>query len=327
MNSNRLPLSEQGAPKRRKKVDAKCKTIESDPDFLQFVENKENLNKPDILPSVEECLEEIETKEKANKLETKITPLLEYINNAEHRKVTEIKKKSARDDGREKRRKDERVRKRKEKEYDRKKPIGSKPAASSKSGKELSPASTSFISVKSKAENREDGAAGAMIKEPRKRERHRRRHEDKKLLKSNDDKPAAAESKHGEKGRPEKSSSGRSNKSNAAKKEEPHTFTVRILKNENRGESKASDSSNVTTKPNSGSSKDSKPEKSEKSTDGGGSAKERRAPEKIRNKDRPTIQIYRPSPRSSTSQSKDQKETAAAAKKPSQPEKSARRGS
>lgn len=328
-------------------MDPKHKTIENDPDFLHFVENKENLNKPDVLPSVQECLEEIETK--ANKQETKITPLLEYINNAEHRKVTEIKKKPIRDDGREKRRKEERVRKRKEKERDRKKPSGSKPAVSSKGVKEqsaemIASAHPISIKVRESKENREDGAVGGVTKEPKKRERHRRRYEDKKLLKSNDDRPEA-ESKHGEKDRPEKErpekfrpekvrsekfrpeKSRPSNKNTAGnasgsttKKEEPQTFTVRILKNEHRNEPKSSDSS----APKPSTSKEST--KSEKSTDG--ASKDRRPPEKIRNKDRPTIQIYRPTPRLSVSQSKDNKDQKeSATKKPSQSEKSARRGS
>ena len=282
---------------------------------------------------MEECLEEIETKEKAAKHDSKITPLLEYINNAEHRRITEIKKKSTRDDNREKRRKEERLRKRKEKERDRKKPIGSKPTA--KTGKELAEASANTVghpvsqsagqSVKSrdsKAEAREDGAAA---KEPRKRERHRRRHDDKKIAKANDDKPSekTVESKPGEKSRTERfERSGRpSNRGTAAKKEEPQTFTVRILKNESRAEPKSEGSTAKSKEIKTDAKSTERAEGGGRATEGRaeGSAKDRRAPDKarVKNKDRPSIPIYRPSPRSGPSkeQTKDIKETA---KKPSQ---------
>lgn len=235
----------------------KSKTIENDPNFIQFVENKENLNKPDTnLPSLQDTLEEIEAKEKVGKTEQS-TPLLEYINNVNNKKLIEVKKRS-RDHSREKRRREERDRKRKDQNNKSTKSLSSMKISSNKQD-------WPSISNTNKESNSSNGS-----KEPRKRYRRRRSDEKKKSIDSTD-----------------KNSSSSTNVVKSIK-EPVQTFTVKILKNENRVD-KSTETKDASSK------SDRLNESNKKSI------------EKVPNKSRPSIQLYRPSPRSSF-QNNDQKE-------------------
>merc|ERR1711874_23701 len=107
-----------------KRKDPKVGTIEQDPDYIKFLEEKEQgLNKDENASTWEQVLEEIETKEREAKagrgLETKTTPLLQFIKEKKGEKLKkreeqkELRKK--REEERKKLREEERL-KRKEKE-------------------------------------------------------------------------------------------------------------------------------------------------------------------------------------------------------------------
>lgn len=198
-----------------------------------------------------------------------------------------MKKKLPREERREERRDDKR------KDERRKRDRRSK----STKGKEWQSTELSSNAAKSTAGKENSGKErdkeeGAVAKEPRKRYRRRREEKKSASLKPIDE-------KSGEQSRTDKKDDSRSTRTskivNAPSKEDSSskaTFTVKILTNEKRIE--------IDSRSTESSSKDKKS-----------------AGDKLRNKDRPSIQIYRPSPRSAA-QSKD-------AKKPSQEKSSSSR--
>lgn len=253
----------QGVPKKRKKLDTRCKTIENDPHFLQFVENKENLSKVSVnLPSVEDYLEEIEAKEKESK--TLSTPLLDFLNKRKGIGSSSSKKRqSTREDMR-------------KKENSSRRKTGWKDEASGqfKSNKE-SNRSGNRDKEGNRDKDSKDGNkdSNRENRNPGKRERYRRRRDKDK----GDDKSI-------DKLTNKKISNSSTSQ---AKKEEPKMFTVKILTNEKR----ISNQSNAEGKA-----------KSNTTTDAPTSSKDnsKRSSDKVRNRERPSIQIYRP-PRQSQS--------------------------
>merc|ERR1712055_444783 len=68
----------QKIPKKsRSRKDAKNGTIDEDPDFLKFLEALQNPTKS--TRTIQQCLEDIDAKEKELKGKEKTTPLLEYL--------------------------------------------------------------------------------------------------------------------------------------------------------------------------------------------------------------------------------------------------------
>ncbi|GIY64769.1 regulator of nonsense transcripts 3A [Caerostris darwini] len=116
----------QKIPKKRnpKKRDAKCGTIENDPDYLKFLESLKN---PDevALPTAEVYLEEIESREKELKANNGVpkvsTPLIEYLTalKKEQQKIREEKKEERKRKEMEKKRIREEERRRRKAEKDK----------------------------------------------------------------------------------------------------------------------------------------------------------------------------------------------------------------
>ncbi|KAG8176497.1 hypothetical protein JTE90_024925 [Oedothorax gibbosus] len=101
----------QKIPKKRnpKKRDAKCGTIETDPDYLKFLESLQNPEDV-VLQSAEAYLEEIETREKELKANNGVpkmtTPLIEFL------KARKIEQQKIREEKREERKRKELEKKR-----------------------------------------------------------------------------------------------------------------------------------------------------------------------------------------------------------------------
>ncbi|XP_023226219.1 regulator of nonsense transcripts 3A-like isoform X2 [Centruroides sculpturatus] len=117
----------QKIPKRKnKKRDAKCGTIDQDPDYIKFLETVQNPEQV-ILPSAENYLEMIESRErelKANNGIPKITtPLIEYLKQRklEQQKIREEKREERKRREMEKRRLREEERRRRKAEKDKEK--------------------------------------------------------------------------------------------------------------------------------------------------------------------------------------------------------------
>ncbi|XP_059482826.1 regulator of nonsense transcripts 3B [Neocloeon triangulifer] len=104
--------------KSNRKKDNKCGTIETDPDFLKFLENKEKQSETETTMSAVETLEEINAKErelKANKGVIKVsTPLLDFLRKKKEDRIR------IRDEKREERDR-KRAEKRKQRDDDKKK--------------------------------------------------------------------------------------------------------------------------------------------------------------------------------------------------------------
>ncbi|GFY73967.1 regulator of nonsense transcripts 3A [Trichonephila inaurata madagascariensis] len=101
----------QKIPKKRnpKKRDAKCGTIETDPDYVKFLESLKKQNEV-TLPSAEAYLEEIESREKELKANNGVpkvsTPLIEFL------KARKIEQQKIRDEKREERKRKDMEKKR-----------------------------------------------------------------------------------------------------------------------------------------------------------------------------------------------------------------------
>ncbi|XP_069550337.1 regulator of nonsense transcripts 3B [Brachyistius frenatus] len=303
------------AKKRSKKKDAKCGTIAEDPDYKKFLEYY-NGDDEKFTSTPETLLEELEAKSK-ELVAKKTTPLLDFLKNKqrireekkEERRRRELERKRLRDEERRKWREEER-RKRKEAEKMKRleKPLDKdkdqvkeepkikllkkpdrgddadsekpkeKPKKPEKPNKEDRSAGNADHKRRLNIENKEDrGRKGdedgrkefrerdADRDREREREKERRQREKDRIRRQDEDRRRRRERKDGE---------------NSCRKREEEVKKERAL--EKRGENMGD------------SSHSERPEKSAKDNKKEDSSKR----ERLRNKDRPAIQLYQPGARS-----------------------------
>ncbi|XP_018549751.1 regulator of nonsense transcripts 3B [Lates calcarifer] len=308
------------AKKRSKKKDAKCGTITEDPDYKKFLEYY-NGDEEKLTSTPETLLEEIEAKSK-ELVAKKTTPLLDFLKNKqrlreekkEERRRRELERKRLRDEERRKWREEER-RKRKEAEKMKRleKPLekdkdhvkeepkikllkkpdrgddadSEKPKEKAKKTEKPSKEDRSMGSADHKRrqniENKEDRGrkadddgrkefrerdADRDREREREREKERRQREKERLRRQDEDRRRRRERQDGE-------NSGRKREEEVKKEKER---AVEKKKGENVGDSAHSERPE---KP----AKDNRKEESSKR-------------ERLRNKDRPAIQLYQPGARS-----------------------------
>ena len=279
--SQKIPrrrIGPNGLPLTAKKRDNKSGTIEQDPDYLNFLEELEKSKTAANLPSADVYLEEIEAKEKelrANHGVVKLTtPLIEYLKQKKAEKLKRVEER------REERRKEyeKKEQKRLEKEMKRK--------------------------IKEKEKR--------LQLEKKKEEERKKRKEEK--FKQEDSKHKSSEkserSKDFDSKKKENESSKSDKNSSKSSKKNEDVFVVKILENDKNKERK---SESETVEPSNSDVKEDKKEDKEKETkekdvkekDKGSKDKEsRESKSKMRNKDRPTREIYRPGARRNSDDTK-----------------------
>ena len=292
-----------GQPITAKKRDNKCGTIEQDSDYTQFLEDLEKMKNETNMPSADVYLEEIEARDKqlrANHGCAKVsTPLIEFIKNRK------LEKNRLREERREERKRQQLEQKRIREEEQQKKLKLLKSDDKSTKDSDQRTRDKSEKSTKS-----EDERLKYKSKDFEKRSRSSRssdikrtdvRKSEKKTNQYKSEKPKDSKDSHKE------------------SKDKESTFVVKVVQNkeENKTESNDADDNDLkktdnnnkekTNEPNNKTddSKGGKCESSSKNTNESSSKSETK---RIRNKDRPTREIYRPgatkrSGQSETSQS------------------------
>ncbi|KAL3973259.1 nicotinate phosphoribosyltransferase [Sarotherodon galilaeus] len=279
------------AKKRSKKKDAKCGTIVEDPDYKKFLEYY-NGDDEKLTSTPETLLEEIEAKSK-ELVAKKTTPLLDFLKNKqrlreekkEERRRRELERKRLRDEERRKWREEER---RKRKEAEKMKKL-EKPQEKDKDQAkdepkikllkkperrdEGEPEKPKEKSKKPEKPNREDRSLGGSDHKrhrdrdrDREREKERRQKERERLKRQDEERRRRREQQDGD---------------NSFKKREEEVKKDKALEKK-KGE-------NMPDSPHT--EKPEKPAKDNKKEEGG-------KRERLRNKDRPAIQLYQPGARS-----------------------------
>lgn len=316
----RRRVGQNGQPLTSKKRDNKSGTIEQDPDFINFLEELEKMKTEANMPSAEVYLEEIEAREKqikANHGVLKVsTPLIEFIKNKKLEKIR------LREERREERRRKQLEQKRLREEEQNKKMKVLKPTED-KISKESE--------QKTKDRPEDDKSKGS----------------DKPKVKDNEKKSKSFSKNYEKRSEAKKidkkqNSSHKSDKSKEVLKEKDSTFVVKVVNNsedskknanptasETKYEAKSQDLRTTDPKEEpaddqKGKGGQKKGENSESSSKDKSESSMKAETKRIRNKDRPTREIYRPGAKRGpeTSQSQSQSQTSGGLKPSSKGETS-----
>lgn len=275
--SQKIPrrrIGPNGLPLTAKKRDNKSGTIEQDPDYLNFLEELEKSKTAANLPSADVYLEEIEAKEKelrANHGVVKLTtPLIEYLKQKKAEKLKRVEER------REERRKEYEKKEQKRIEKEMKRKIKEK-------------------EKKLQLEKKKEEERKKRKEDEERRKQEKFKQEDSKYKsseKSEKSKDFDSKKKENDNIKSDKSSS------KSSKKNED-VFVVKILENDKNKERK---SESETVRPSNSDVKEDKEketkEKDVKERDRGSKDKEsRESKSRMRNKDRPAREIYRPGAR------------------------------
>jgi regulator of nonsense transcripts 3 len=286
----RRRIGANGQPITAKKRDNKCGTIEQDSDYITFLEDLEKDKNESNMPSAEVYLEEIEAREKelkANHGVLKITtPLIEFIKNKKAEKI------KLREERREERRKQQLEQKRiREEEQQRK------------------------IKLKKQSEDKKHKESDEQFKE----KSHKRDEEKFKIKNRDSDKKEVFKSQEFSKKSESKKNEKKSSFSNRYKNEKvkdtnnsntndknDSTFVVKVLQNPDKDKDKTQESnpknSSDTKKSEMNAEKSNTQDMKEVSNElknnsektESSSKNSNESSRRIRNKDRPTREIYRP---------------------------------
>uniref|UniRef100_A0A671WX09 UPF3B regulator of nonsense mediated mRNA decay n=1 Tax=Sparus aurata TaxID=8175 RepID=A0A671WX09_SPAAU len=259
------------AKKRSKKKDAKCGTIVEDPEYKKFLENY-NGDEEKLTSTPETLLEELEAKSK-ELVAKKTTPLLDFLKNKqrireekkEERRRRELERKRLRDEERRKWREEER---RKRKEADKMKRL-EKPLEKDKDQVKEEPKIKVYVRFNHRTDDH--GRKEFRERDPdrdREREKERRQREKERLRRQDEERRRRRERQDGENSYRKREVEGKKEKERAMEQK----------KGDHAGDSSHSERPEKTAK-------DHKKEESAKR-------------ERLRNKDRPAIQLYQPGARS-----------------------------
>ncbi|RWS11331.1 Regulator of nonsense transcripts 3A-like protein [Dinothrombium tinctorium] len=293
-----------GMPVSAEKRDSKSGTIEQDSDYIKFLECLQQSKSEANLPSAEVYLEEIEAREKelkANHGCPKVTtPLIEYLR---QRKAERLR---LREERREERKRQQELRRQREEEK-RKKEV--------------------FPNVKFKEKKDKEKEKDREKEKDKNKEKDRVKKEKEKSNEKKDVEKEKDKTRNKEKMKPE--SSGKKVLSAKEKSEEKErhssdvpTFTVKVFQNSERGknEKPKTDSGNANNKVSEhdtnkqqSEQKDMQNAENSNQTEKSEEHKPFESQRRMRNKDRPAIEIYRPAARrfasSSSTEAKDRHES------------------